>query len=347
MQTSIQMAGLHLSNELITLIASNISKPSHMLHLALVNKRIYGIAIWHLYENIIFDQDDYSHFQSSLHDCDTGGASSTLDQNTSTDPHSNILRLSKMIRSNTLPAGRSVTRLTIVIGISNIYIKYQPFFSLLLPLFSSLKDLTVVSVFEDRLVEHEHFSLAPLAAMLYDTSQTLQSLSMRFSRNREDCDGWTIGSLGHFSKLKYLSLQGEVVLKDRYGLPASSMPSLTSILPPGLRCLRLHRCGIKEIQSLRSVLGCFVLHSWRVLSRTEKFLMHLNAEATNQSTGVVLEASIPALNVEAGQGGLDLEMALEWREAYQWLKSSPPKKALLSLLQEEMQKLDGTDLGEL
>lgn len=342
---------LHLSNELIIIIASNLSKPAHILHLALVNKRIHGIAIHHLYEDVNFDQDDYSLFHFSLHDCNTGGVPSTLDRNTSTDPHSNMLRLSKMIRGNTLPAGCSITRLTFVIGICNVYMKFQTFSSLLLPLFSSLKDLTVVSVFENRPSEHEYFSLIPLAAVLNQTSQTLQSLSMRFSQSPEDCDGWTIGSLGHFSKLKYLSLQREVSLKDKYGLPASSMLSLTSILPPGLRCLRLHRCGIKEIQSLRSLLGCFELRSWRVLSRTEKFAVHLNVETTNQIhqlTGKSLEASIPALNVEAGQGGLDLEMALEWREYYHWRqKSSPPKKALLSLLHEEMQKLDGTDLGKL
>ena len=72
-----------------------------------------------------------------------------------------------MIRSNTIPVGRSLTRFTIVIGTCNIYIKAKTFFPLLLPLFSSRKDLTVVSVFEDRLARHppEHFSLSPFAAM--------------------------------------------------------------------------------------------------------------------------------------------------------------------------------------
>lgn len=46
---------LDLSDELIILIASNISKPYHMLQLALANKRIHGIAIQHLYRNVTFD----------------------------------------------------------------------------------------------------------------------------------------------------------------------------------------------------------------------------------------------------------------------------------------------------
>lgn len=36
---------LDLAEELIVLIASNITKPSHMLQLSQANKRIHGIAI--------------------------------------------------------------------------------------------------------------------------------------------------------------------------------------------------------------------------------------------------------------------------------------------------------------
>lgn len=93
------------------------------------------------------------------------------------------------------------------------------------------------------------------------------------------------------------------------------------------------------------MLDCFVLHSLRVLSKTEKVVVQLEAKATNHiNQSVVFEAHMPALKVEAGPDGLDLEMALEWREDYHWQERSPSEKTLFSQLYEWMQKLDEIDI---
>ena len=299
---------LNLSNELIVLIASNLTKPSHMLNLALADRRIHGIAIQHLYQNVIFDREDYPPFPD-LYDyspsvlyCDY------------TAPHSNIQRLSDMIRTNTLQTSHIMTRLTIIIGINNVCNKFQTLLSLLLPQLSSLKHLALESVSDDRLAwQQEHFSLAPLAVALSHMSQTLRSLSLHFFLEPGDSDGWTIGSLRHFSQLEYLSVQGNVLL-GHDALSASDSPSLNSILPPGLKHLRLHWTINQGMPYLHSLLKNLVRDSLRIPRQTEKIVVHLDARTVNRYTQpivAVCERGLADLNEEARQGGLDLRVSLE------------------------------------
>ncbi|KAF6232112.1 hypothetical protein HO173_009706 [Letharia columbiana] len=311
---------LDLSDELIILIISNFTKPSHLLQLALANKRIHAIAIQHLYENVVFDRADYPAFPPFMQH--RGSGVIRYDYKA---PHSNVLHLSNMIRSNTLPAGQTITALTIAVDINNVCNKFQTLLSLLLPQLSSLKHLTLESVSDHRLAwQHEHFSLAPLAVALGPASHTLQSLSMHFFLSPGDSDGWTIGSLRHFSELKYLSVQGNVLL-GQYGNIASTMPSLDSVLPPGLKRLRLHWCTMKGIQSLYVVLLDFVKASLRVSRKMEELVVQLGARAANevdQWNVELFETSLPNMNEDARQGGLHLRMALDWRQDYRWVARS-------------------------
>ena len=307
---------LDLADELFILIFSNISKPSHMLQLALANKRIHGIAIQHLYGNVRFDQDEYSpRGPVWRRRCKPHPDEMPLPGQDNTLPHPNILRLSNMIRSNTLRTGDIVTRITIITGINFNGNKFQTSLSLLLPQLSSLKDLTLKSV--SRLTwlhdDYERFSLAPLGTALSHTSQTLESLSMDFNLHPAHIDGWAIGSLRHFSKLKYLSVQGDVILGP-YNSPASVLPSLDSILPPGLKILRFHWCWVENFHTLRSVLANFVEDSLKVSRETEEIVVQLDFKATTQPHWEYLEESLTDMSEEARQGGLDLRMAVEWRE---------------------------------
>lgn len=371
-----KMAVLRLANELIILIASNVRKPSHVLHLALVNKRIHGIAIKHLYENVTFHQDDYLPPSPSSQDEATVNAPlvsaacinpwlqvpqippSDVHEllQTNIDIYSNILRLSDMIGSNTLPAGHPVTRLTIVIDVENVC--SELLFSLLQQL-SSLKDYTLVYVSKNTPTPKRiRIPFAPLAATLSHTSQTLQSLSMHFAPDRADFGG-TIGSLHDFSELQDLSIQADFLIgshDDR----VLDISALSYILPPRLKRLQLHECNIYHIEHLRTLLDGFVLHDWKALSKTETkyIVLQWDVETTDQthpSTGGFLQGSIPAPSIdeafspqrsvarliqENGPRALDLEMALEWRSDYHPGQNSPLEETLATLLHECTQKLD-------
>lgn len=309
---------LDLSGELIILIASNIRKPSHMLALALANKRIHAIAIEQLYERITFDQDDYPPFPSLLTNWNSGNTPSIIRYGDTT-PHSNILRLSNMIRLNTVPKAQMITRLTIIIGVNHDWNRFQTLLSLLLPELSSLRNLTLKSVSEDRLAwRHEQFSLAAFGAALNNTSQTLRSLSIHFSLDPKHDDGWTFGSLRHFSKLKYLSIQGSVFLGQN-GFFAPQMLSLDSVLPQGLERLRLHWCIMYGLRSLYVVLSNFVKDSSRVARNTEEIVVQLDAKTLNrlrQYDLELFERNLTGLNEQARREGLDLKMALEVPEGY-------------------------------
>ncbi|CAF9936460.1 hypothetical protein IMSHALPRED_010769 [Imshaugia aleurites] len=85
-----------------------------------------------------------------------------------------MLHLSNdMIWSNTLPAGQTVTRLTIIIGINNLC---QTLLSLLLPQFSSLKDLTLKSVSADRRPRFVNVSRALTTLGLRKSVSTIENL---------------------------------------------------------------------------------------------------------------------------------------------------------------------------
>ena len=331
---------LDLSNEIIILIASNISKPMHVLQLALVNRRIHTIAIQQLYGNLTFQRDDYSTFIPLILEPD--GSGSNILRYSDEAPHSNLLCLSKMMQSGALPAGQTITHLTISLGINHEDNKFQTILSLLLPQLPSLKELTLESTSEDRLAwEREQFSLAPLPTVLSASSQTLQSLDMRFALGPGPSDGWTIGSLRHFSELKYLSIQGSVLFGPYESLPSdlpflqsldinlpssnTSIPSLASILPPGLKRLRLHWCMVKGLQCLVGLLVNFVRESMRVSRKIEEVIVQLNATIRSiieQNIVDVFEAALRLINLEAREGGVHLNIALKRREGYRW----PPRQ---------------------
>lgn len=237
-------------------------------------------------------------------------------------PHSNMLRLSSMIQSKSLPAGQTITRLTIIVGINALENRFQTVLSLLLPQLSSLKELTLKSMSEDRLAwQREYFSLAPLAVDLSTSSRTLQRLDLHFYLDSTESDGWTIGSLRHFSKLKYLSVQGAVLL-GRYGDRVSDYPTLDSILPPALERLRLHWDKLEGLQNLEVILKRFVKDSIRGSRQTKELVVQLNKKAYNmldQAYAEVFGRELPVMNDEARQGGLDLRLAVEWKREDQWI----------------------------
>ncbi len=333
---------LDLSNEIIILIASNISKPMHVLQLALVNRRIHSIAIQQLYGNLTFERDDYSTFIPLFLEPDNS-TPSILRYNDDA-PHSNLLRLSSMMQSGALPAGQTVTHLTIIVGMNHEDNKFQTVLSLLLPQLSLLKALTLEATSEDRLAWcREQFSLAPLSVALSASSQTLQSLDMRFSLGPGPSDGWTIGSLRHFSNLKYLSIQGSVLFGQYESLPTdlpfleslgvtlpslnTHIPSLASILPPGLKRLRLHWCMVEGLQCLLGLLVNFVRESMRVSCNMKEVVVQLNATIKSiieQNMVDFFEAVLRTINLEAREGGLDVNIALKRSKGYHWTARQGP-----------------------
>lgn len=228
-----------------------------------------------------------------------------------------------------------MTRLTVVMSVQHELNRFQTMLALLLPQLSSLRDLSLTSV-SDRWItwEHETFSFAPLAVALGPARHTLRSLSMHFSLDHQDGDGWTVGSLRHFSKLTYLAIQG-VALLGPYGRSAAGMPSLDSILPPGLKCLRLHWCVIEGFQSLLDVLATFVKDSVRVSRKTEKIVVQLNAQGVNEHESEVLlfESGLSDLSEEAMRGGLDLGITLDWRKGCCWVTPLTPEGSFVHRLE--------------
>lgn len=313
---------LGLSNELIILVTSNVRKPSHLLQFALTNKRIHLLVIDYLYEHVVFDRADYPW---SFGDGSLSSELLKLSDLIKIDydvPHSNVLHLSSMIRDKTLPAGQTVTRLTIILGVNAVGNRFQTMLSLLLPQLSSLKTLTLESISEDRLAwQREHFSLAPLAVDLSASSQTLETLDLHFYLDPGDSDGWTIGSLRHFSKLRYLSVQGGVLL-SQYGDRVANIPTLDSILPPALERLRLHWDKLEELHHLEVILKEFVKDSIKGSRKMEELVVQLNDKAYNmfdQSLGEVFGKELPVMNDEARQAALNLRLTLEWDKENQWI----------------------------
>lgn len=311
---------LGLSNELIILIASNLTRPVDLLQFALTNQRIYDIAIKTLYENVTIDPSDYPPFATSWYYPNDNFIGMMSARSLHGPPYSNLMRLSGMIRSNALPSGRTITRLSLSLGLKSTANRFQTLCSTLLPQLSSLKDLTLVSV-KDYYQgwDSEPFSLATLGAAFDSLSQTLETLDMNLYLDPRQNDGWTVGSFRNFSKLKFLSVQGCVLL-GRCGSPIASIPSLDSVLPPSLKCLRLQWCSMHELQSLAIILETFVEDSVMDSRRMERLAVRLNnvdGSPRERPPVKALDRSIEAINEKARAGGLQLELALEWSNDYQ------------------------------
>ena len=313
LKTRFKMAEfLDISNELIILILANIRKPSHILQLALANKRIHGMAIQHLYANVTFDHDDY-------HAVTHGGPGDNI-----TPPHPQMQLLANMIHSNALPSDQIVTSLNITVAEGNECNLLQTSLALLLPQLSSLKHLTIKSVFADRsLWNHEQFSLAPLASALSESSQTLESLSLGLCSGASR-DGWTIGSLRHFPKLKHLSIQANFLL-CQHALDSShdcEVPGLHDILPLGLNTLRLKwnwTDGVQILDNHYEILDGFVMDSWRERRPMKELVMDLDPRIKDQLYEVeveCLEADLAMFDALSRLGGLSLRMTLEWTQNY-------------------------------
>ena len=297
---------LGLSNELIILIASNVRNRPIYSSLPLSARDYTFIAIHQLYKNVTFDRDDYPPYPAFK-----SGDTPSMIRCDYTAPQSNILRLSNMIRSRTLPTGQIVTGLTIIIGVNNSCNKFQTLLSLLLPQLSSLKALTLKSISEDRLAwQCEQFSLEAFRVALSNTSHSLESLQMDFYLDDVN-DGWTLGSLRHFNKRKYLSVQRGVLLGD-YSSSASQMPSLDSVLPLGLKCLQLSCWLTSGIPSLKVILLDLLKDSMKVSRKTERIIVQPNVHLRGLD---VLEKDVIRMNRKARRGGLDLRIVLEGTES--------------------------------
>ena len=310
LKTGSKMAGfLDISNELIILIIAHIGKPSHIAQLALANKRIHGMAIQHLYANITFDHNNY-------HAVTHGGPL--------TPPHPQIQLLANTIRSNALLFGQIVTSLNITVAEDNECNLLQTSLALLLPQLSSLKHLTVKSVFTQRsLWNREQFSLAPLASALSESSQTLESLSLGLCSGASR-DGWTIGSLRHFPNLKHLSIQADFLL-CQHALDSShdcKVPDLHDILPLGLKTLRLKwnwTDSLRNLEKHRGFLNGLVMDSWRERRPMKELVMDLDPRIKDQLYEVeveCLEATLAMFSALSEPLGLNLRMTLEWTENY-------------------------------
>ena len=301
-----------VSDELIILVLAHIRKPSHVLQLALANKRIHGIAIQHLYANVTFNHEDYhavAHRRSVYN---------------FTLPHPHLHRLANMIRSNALPAGQIVTGLNITVAEDEEYNLLQTSLALLLPQLSALKHLTLKAVFADRsLFLHEQFSLTPLASALSEMSQTLESLSLGICSGASS-DGWTIGSLRHFPKLKHLSIQATFLLGE-YALDSTQgckVPDLHDVLPLGLNTLRLKWNWTDRVENLEihhDILEHFVRDSLIDRRPMKELVVDMDPRIKyrfDDPMAGLVEANLATLNEKSRLGGLNLRMTLEWTQNY-------------------------------
>ena len=313
---STEMAVLmDLPDELLVLIASKISKPSDKLHLAQTNKRIHSIAIQLLYRHLTFYHLEYKPYPNLMRRTDTAFTPPKYlaDSNA---PQSNILRLAHMMQANTLPAGSKITSLTIIVNVNNPDNRIQTLTSLLLPQLTSLEHLTLRTIGGALFgLGHEPFSLVAFAAALSGTRQTLKSLDVHFALSPKHADGWTIGSLRHFSKLQSVSIQGSVLFGVQKSLPLS-MPSLDAILPPGLKCLRLRWRTLQELIVIEVVLARFVMGSESSSRRRDKFRVHLECKdesGHDQRVADFFNVKVEGLNKAAEGFGLDFRLELEWK----------------------------------
>ena len=232
--------------------------------------------------------------------------------------------LANMIRSNALPAGQIVTSLDITVAEAEEYNLLQTSLALLLPQLSALKHLALKSVFAGRsLRNHEQFSPAPLASALSESSQTLESLSLGICSGASP-DGWTIGSLRHFSKLKHLSIQEDFLLSKYIfdSFPGYEAPDLHDILPSGLTTLRLKWNWTGKLPNLlthQDILERFVRDSLRDRRPMKELVVELDPRIKYDWVEPLvdfLEATLAMLNEKSRLGGLRLRMTLEWTQNY-------------------------------
>lgn len=127
-----------------------------------------------------------------------------------------------------------------------------------------------------------------------------------------------MGSLRQFFKLKYLSVQESVLL----GHSTSDCPHLESVLPPGLKRLRLQVPELEVARNLHAVLEKLVKDSLRITRETDKVELQVNTKLVHvtfinliyHSNRELLERTLPDLNEKARQGGLGLRVVLDGRK---------------------------------
>ena len=316
---------IHLSNELIFLIASNIRKPSHILQFALTCKTVHSTAIKRLYDNIIFDRKDYPAFTiPKAFDFDTDESQEIMRINYDA-PSINALCLAHMIKSKAIPKDQTISHLTIEVSINNELNRCQTLLSLLLPQLSSLKHLTLTTVWEDVGVRRhlrEMFSFAPLGAALSAASHTLKTLDMSFYMEPEESVDWTIGSLRHFSQLEYLSIQDKVLLgQDDHESDGARIPSLGSVLPQGLKRLQLQWNTFGGGAILDTLMKDFINDCVKGPRKTHEVIVQLTAKADSkfkQDAAMVFACQILLLRVNDRRRGSKLTIVPKWREDLEW-----------------------------
>ena len=150
----------------------------------------------------------------------------------------------------------------------------------------------------------------------------METLSLDFPYNAKSRDGWTIGSLRHFLKLKHLSVQGSVLLSE-HTLDSSrgcKAPDLHDVLPPGLKTLRLKWTWMDRIgnpENLHDVLEGFVRDSLRDRRPMKELVVHLDFGPKDQFDEVkvgFLEANLETFDQKSWWGGLSLRMTLGWTQ---------------------------------
>jgi len=237
-----------LPDELIIDITSHISKSSDMLQLALVSKLSHSRILPLLYENVTFDYRDYpvkleAEPETPTLDRETFESSRPVpwesmrsDPPDPEPPFTNIMRLARMLESNSLPYGQTVSGLTLILIQENDCNFCQTALLKLLPHLPSLRHLNLTSTSTGPAYRRDFFSFAPLAGALRHVSRTIRGLDIYVSNGRGD--GWTIGSLRHFSALEELSIQVEGLLgRSEKEIEDSD---LSDLLPPRLKHLQLY-----------------------------------------------------------------------------------------------------------
>lgn len=208
------MTGLYdLSNELLALVVTHITKPSDKLHFALLNKHYHDRIVPLLYKNITIDFTNYRIPQLGKH---TGLAPNVKSPRflVPQPPCSNFVRLAETT-NGTVP--HHIKSLTLKLQANNEANVIETTLCILLLLLPHLTQLRFALFECGRNGQPEMFSLAPFAQLLAPLSGTLRTLSIYLaSKKVSKCvsnfypgcvDGWTVGSLRHFSALEDLSIQ--------------------------------------------------------------------------------------------------------------------------------------------